>query len=167
MLWDIPSGKWTRLEVAGPLVVKAHKERVAAKETAIDLGGRIRLAWYRDPLGVGTTEELTVLGERCARLKKLPQMDKFTADVEAVAGFISTKKTLEGLKAARALQRKLEEFAEAQYPATRASSGAAGTVSARPAAWRTTRRPPGGPSRALTPTSPTGVQATADSIPRS
>ena len=49
-----PSGKWSRLEVADQQVVAEHRELVAAQEAAIDLVGRIRLAWYRDPKGVGT-----------------------------------------------------------------------------------------------------------------
>ena len=117
VVYDIPSGKWTRLEVADAKVVEEHKALVAAKEAVIDLGGRVRLAWYRDPKGVGTDEELKSLGERLAALKKLPQMDKFAADADAVGAGLAGKKTLEALKAARALQRRIELAAEEQYPA--------------------------------------------------
>jgi hypothetical protein len=117
VVYDIPSGKWTRLDVADEKVGREHKELVAATEAVIDLVGRLRLAWYRDPNGVGTDAELKALGERSAALKKMPPMASFAADVDAVAGLIGGKKTLDALKAARALQRRIEEAAEAQYPA--------------------------------------------------
>ncbi|MCY3022462.1 MAG: kelch repeat-containing protein [Planctomycetota bacterium] len=116
VVYDIPAGKWTRLAPADEKVVKEHREVVAAKEALIDLVGRIRLAWYRDPKGVGTDAELVALAERCAALKKMAHMDQFAAEVAAVAGLIDGKKTLDALKAARALQRKIEDVAEAQYP---------------------------------------------------
>jgi len=117
VVYDITTGKWARLEVAGEKVAGEHKELVAAKEAVIDLSGRLRLAWYRDPKGVGTDAELTALGRRCEALKKLPPMANLAADVDAVAGLIAARKTLDALRAARALQRKIEELAEAQYPA--------------------------------------------------
>lgn len=116
VIYDIQSGKWTRMDVADEQVVRVHRELVAAKEATIDLVGRIRLAWFRDPKGVGTEAELKALGERCTVLKKMPQMEKFGADIDAVAALLAEKKTLEALKAARALQRRIEEAAEAQYP---------------------------------------------------
>jgi len=116
VVYDIPSGKWSRLDVADRKVVQEHRELVAAKEATIDLVGRIRLAWFRDPKGIGTEAELKALGERCATLKKLPQMPAFAADVDAVVALLGQHRTLDALKAARALQRKLEEAAEAQYP---------------------------------------------------
>jgi len=116
VVYDVASGKWSRLEVADGKVVQEHRELVAAKEATIDLVGRIRLAWYRDPEGVGTDGELKALDECCATLKKLPQMDRLAGDVDATAGLLADKKTLDALKAARALQRKIEQTAEAQYP---------------------------------------------------
>ena len=116
VVYGIASGKWSRLDVADGKVVQEHRELVAAMEATIDLVGRIRLAWYRDPNGVGTKAELKALGERCAALKKLPQMDRLAGDVDAIAGLLADGKTLDALKAARALQRKIEETAEAQYP---------------------------------------------------
>ncbi|MGD0092894.1 MAG: kelch repeat-containing protein [Planctomycetota bacterium] len=116
VVYDIPAGKWTRLDVSDERTVKEHKELVAAREALIDLAGHVRLAWYRDPKGIGAEAELSALGERCAALKKMAQLDKLAGDVEAVAALIAGKKTLEALTAARALQRKVEELAEAQYP---------------------------------------------------
>lgn len=105
VVYDIPSGKWSRLDVADEKVVREHRELVAAKEAAIDLVGRIRLAWFRDPKGVGAEAERMALLERCTAL-----------NADGVAGLLGAKKTLDALKAARDLQRKLEEAAEEQYP---------------------------------------------------
>jgi len=113
VVYDIPSGKWSRLDVADAKVVQEHRELVAAKEATIDLVGRIRLAWFRDPKGVGTEAERKAIAERCDALKKMPQMDRFVDDVARLLG---EKTTLDALKAARTLQRKIEEAAEAQYP---------------------------------------------------
>ncbi len=115
-VYDIPSGKWTRLDVADPKVVQEHKELVAAREAAIDLVGRIRLAWFRDPKGAGTDAERKALAERCDALKKMPQTGKLAADIDAVAALVSQQKMLEALSATRSLEPKLEEVAKAQYP---------------------------------------------------
>jgi len=116
VVYDIPSGRWSRLDVADPKVVQQHRELVAAKEATIDLVGHIRLAWFRDPKGIGTDAELQALAERCDALRKMPQMEAFAAGVGSVAALLAQRKTLDALKAARALQRKIEEAAEAQYP---------------------------------------------------
>ena len=116
VVYDIAADKWSRLDVADGKVVKEHQELIAAKEAAIDLVGRIRLAWFRDPKGVGTEAERKSLAERCDALKKMPQMDRLVGDVDAVVRLLGEKTTLDALKAARALQRKIEEAAEAQYP---------------------------------------------------
>jgi len=113
VVYDIPSDKWTRLDVADAKVVQAHRELVAAKEAAIDLVGHTRLAWFRDPKGEGTEAERKALAERCDALKKMPQV---AGDVDAVAALLGQGKALDALKAARALQLKIEEAAEAQYP---------------------------------------------------
>jgi hypothetical protein len=68
IVYDIASRKWSRLEVADETVVREHRALVAAKEAVIDLVGRIRLAWYRDPKGVGAAAELKALGARCEAL---------------------------------------------------------------------------------------------------
>lgn len=116
VVYDIEADKWTRVDVVDEKAVQEHRELVAAKEAAIDLVGHIRLAWFRDPKGVGTEAELKALGERCAALEKMPQMDKFAADAGAVADLLTASKTFDALKAARALQRKIEDAAEAQWP---------------------------------------------------
>jgi len=116
VVYDVALGKWSRLEVDDAKVVGVHRELVAAKEAAIDLAGRIRLAWYRDPKGIGTEEELRALGGRCEALKSMPQMDEFVREVDVLAALLGGRKTHDALKAARALQRRIEEFAEAQYP---------------------------------------------------
>jgi hypothetical protein len=116
VVYDIAAGKWQRLEVADAAVVKEHKELVAATESLIDLIGRIRLAWFRDPKGVGSDAERAALLERCAALKNVPQMGRFAAEIDQIIELVDAKKTLDALKAARACQRKVEEVAEGQYP---------------------------------------------------
>ncbi|HPD16496.1 MAG TPA: kelch repeat-containing protein [Planctomycetota bacterium] len=116
VVYDIPAGRWTKMDVMDEQVEREHRELVAAKEAVIDLRGRIRLAWFRDPKGVGTEAELKALAERCDALKKMPQMAAFAAEVDGVAAHLGQQKTLDALTAARALQSKLEAAAEAQYP---------------------------------------------------
>ena len=116
VVYDISSGKWARLDVPDAKVVQVHRQFVALKESTIDLIGQIRLAWFRDPKGIGTDAELDGLIARCKSLKKLPQAEAFAADMDAVAALIGKKKTLEALKTARRLQRRIEQAAEAQYP---------------------------------------------------
>lgn len=115
VIYDLTSGKWQRL-VLDQHVEREHRELVTAKEATIDLVGRIRLAWYRDPKGIGTEAELKALVERCMTLKKLPQMVRFAADLDRIAAMLSNRQTLDALGFARAMQRKIEEAAEAQYP---------------------------------------------------
>ncbi|HEY3324064.1 MAG TPA: kelch repeat-containing protein [Planctomycetota bacterium] len=116
LVYDIPSAKWARIEVADENVRREHQERVAGVEATIDLVGHLRLAWFRDPKGIGTDEELRALNERCAALKKMAQMDSFSPDVDAISVLVQNKQTLSALQAARSLQRKIEEAAEAHYP---------------------------------------------------
>jgi hypothetical protein len=117
VVYDTRSGKWSRLEVGDEKIAAAHRELVAAKEATIDLVGRIRLAWYRDPRGIGAAAELQSLAERCRSLAKMPQMTRLVAEADAVLALLGGRKTLDALKAARALQYKIEQAAEAQYPA--------------------------------------------------
>ncbi|MGE3804593.1 MAG: kelch repeat-containing protein [Gemmataceae bacterium] len=112
---DLNTGKWSRLEV-DPGVAKEHQALIAANEALIDLGGRIRLAWYRDPVGVGSDTERKSLQDRCLALRKRPALAKHTADLDNVAELLAGRKTLASLRAVRALQRKVEEQAEAQFP---------------------------------------------------
>jgi hypothetical protein len=116
LVLDLTSGKWQRLDLSDDRVVQEHKELVAAREAIIDLVGRIRLAWYRDPKGAGTGAELAALQNRCEALKKRPQMGPFATDVDAVIALLAGKNTLAALKSVRALQRQVEERSDAQYP---------------------------------------------------
>jgi hypothetical protein len=113
---DLDSDKWSALALPGDDVVKAHKERAAAKAALIDLIGRVRLAWYRDPDGTGTDVEREALDKRCTDLKAMAGMAACADGISKVAALLGEKKTLDALKAARALLRTLEEEMEAQYP---------------------------------------------------
>ena len=116
VVYEIPSGKWSRLEVADERVVKEHRELVAAKEACIDLVGHIRLAWYRDPKGSGP-------GQRKARrFSALRGFPANAADARVFSGGPGTDRpgaTAENARCAelpRGLQRQIEEAAETQYP---------------------------------------------------
>ena len=112
VVYDIPTGKWARLAVADEKTEKEHRELVAAKEAVDGLVGRVRMAWFRDPKGVGTAAELKDLAERCAALDKMQgaQSGKWIPD-QVAAG-----KTLDALKGARNLQGLSEYATEQQYP---------------------------------------------------
>ena len=116
VVFDIDTGKWSRLQVADEEVVREHRELVAVKEAIVDVAGRIRLAWYRDPRGVGTEAERSAIGGRCAEVRKMPQGERFATELTAVATLVQTGRTLDGVKASRALLRRIEEAAEAHYP---------------------------------------------------
>ena len=115
VVFDIPKGTWRRLEVADAAVVAKHEQLVALSEAMIDLVGRIRQAWYRDPAGMGTPPERAALGERCESVGKLPPVGA-AVGLDDVTGFLRSGKTLDALRAVRKCQRKIEELAEAQYP---------------------------------------------------
>lgn len=116
VVYDIPTGQWTRLDVTDDTVRGQHQQLVALKEAVIDLVGRIRLAWYRDPRGRGTDAEQKDLTTRSAAIGKLPQAAPFAAEVDAVVRLIGQQQMLEALRTARGLQRRIEEAAEDQYP---------------------------------------------------
>jgi hypothetical protein len=116
VVFDIPSGKWRRIEVGDAAVVKEHRELVAAREALIDIVGRIRLAWYRDPRGEGSDTERAALLERCSTWKAAPAVKSLAADMVGVTALLRSRKMLDALKAARTLQRKVEELTETQYP---------------------------------------------------
>ena len=115
-IMDLDSGKWSTLPLPDKAVVKRHRELVAAKEAMIDLIGRIRLAWYRDPNGIGAEDELKALAKRCADLKALPAMVNYADGISTVAALFAEKKTLEALKAARTLREQLTVHTAKQYP---------------------------------------------------
>jgi hypothetical protein len=116
VVYDIASGKWSRLDVADQNVVREHRELVVLKEAVIDLVGRIRSAWYRDPKGVGSEKERTAIFERSLEFPKMPQAERFKPAFIAVAELLFERETLAALKSARGMQRQIEEAAEAQYP---------------------------------------------------
>lgn len=116
VIYDIPSGKWSRLEVADREVARQHHELLAAKEALIELVGRIRLAWYRDPKGVGTVAELTALRGQCEALEHMPQIDQLSRYVESGRAALSSGKTLDALRSIRTVGRMVDKLDEAQYP---------------------------------------------------
>ncbi len=116
LVYDIPSGKWSILRSADEKTEAERRNLTALKESLITLGGHIRLAWYRDPKGEGTDEERKALAAMCDGVGKMPGAAEFGAELRPVADLLGTKKLLEALKAARALQRKVEETVEARYP---------------------------------------------------
>ncbi len=116
VVYDIESGKWRLLQPPKASVVEEHQALVAAKEALVELIGRTRLAWYRDPKGVGTETELTALGKRSTALSRMPGMARFKDRLESYDKLISARKTLHALKFARELQQKIELHADAQYP---------------------------------------------------
>src|SRR6185295_17243388 len=95
---DTADGRWTPLPLPPEDVVQKHRDLVAAGEALIDLVGRIRLAWYRDPKGIGTDEELQALGRRCDALGQLAGMGGFKAELAQVAELLKAKRSLEALK---------------------------------------------------------------------
>ena len=113
---DLATGKWKTLPPPAGPIAERHRQRIAAGEAMIELIGRIRLAWYRDPKGAGTDAEREALTERCAAAGKLPGVAEFAREIEAVAGAIARRKLLAALRGARALRRKLDEQAHREYP---------------------------------------------------
>src|SRR5262245_40176670 len=82
---DTAAGRWSPLPLPPEDVVAKHRDLVAASEALIDLVGRIRLAWYRDPRGVGGEDELLALSLRCDALAKLAGMSGFRTELAKVA----------------------------------------------------------------------------------
>ncbi len=115
-VYDLASRKWSLLPLPNAKTVSEHKSLVAATEALINLIGRTRLAWYRDPSGIGTDAERKALRAQGAALAKMPGMAKFSASLGAYDGLISGRKILDALKSARALQQKIEALSEEQYP---------------------------------------------------
>ena len=116
VIYDLAAREWSTLAVPNEPALKAHRDLVALSEGTIDLVGRIRLAWFRDPQGIGTDVELKALGEHCDQLAKRSGMVVFKTDLDRVVEALKKPNTLEALKAARALQRKIDERAFEQYP---------------------------------------------------
>jgi hypothetical protein len=124
VILDTTSGKWSTLPLPADDVVKKHREHVAASEAFIDLVGRIRLAWYRDPKGAGTEAERAALLERADALAKLPVLAPFAEGLGKVKELIKATTLLDALKAAREIQRKVDDAAFDQYPVPRSRRNA-------------------------------------------
>ncbi|MBN1442934.1 MAG: hypothetical protein JXA90_09500, partial [Planctomycetes bacterium] len=118
VVYDIATGKWSRLEVEQREsddggARRPCRELEALGEAAADLAGRIRLAWFRDPEGAGTDEEIRSLAARAESLSRLPPAGGFRAQVESVAELLGKRRLLGALRAARDLSRSIEDAAEA------------------------------------------------------
>lgn len=116
VILDTATGRWSPLPLPPQKLVADHRDLVAASEGLIDLVGRLRLAWYRDPQGVGGDAELQAISQRCDALSRGAGMSGFKAELAHVAELVHGKTTLDALKAARAIQPKLDDAAFAQYP---------------------------------------------------
>lgn len=116
LVYDIGTGKWTRLDVTDAKVRAAHQQLVQLKEAVIDLSGRIRLSWFRDPQGVGTAVERKELLARAQATQKLTSAEPFADGFGRVLAALEQQQLLTSLQAARDLQRAVEEAAEAQFP---------------------------------------------------
>ena len=114
--YDITSGKWSRWTLGDEKARRAHQDKMAALEALRELAGRTRLAWYRDPTGQGADQERRELAQRSAALAKMSALSPFEADLKGYGAHLSAKAMLSALKAARQLQRRLEEAAEAASP---------------------------------------------------
>ena len=124
LVYDVASGQWSPLPHPPDDAVKKHRDLVEATERVIDLVGYTRLAWYRDPKGIGTDDELKALVERIDTLGKLPALATFKDDLAKIAELIRGKTTLDALKVTRALQRKIEDAAFDQYAVPRSRRNA-------------------------------------------
>ena len=124
VLCDVNTGKWTDLPLPEDAIVKTHKELVAATERTIDLGGRIRSAWYRDPACKGTSEERDACEKLLVEVQGMPGSKPITAQLKQAAGLIRSQDMLKALKAVRTAQRKLEDAAFDQYPVPRSRRNA-------------------------------------------
>ena len=109
VVYDIPSGRWSRLEPADGHAVQVRGQLAAIEQQTAALVGRTRLAWFRDPRGVGADTELKELIGRCGAVKKLPQAKDFGGALDEICGLLNQGKTLAALKAAQRLQRSIEE----------------------------------------------------------
>ncbi len=116
VIYDLASRQWRRLPPPPAAVVAEHRQLVAAREALVELIGRTRLAWYRDPKGIGTEAERRSLHQRSAALAGMPGMARFRGGLAGYGKLLSAGKTLDALKAARAVQARVEAHAEGQYP---------------------------------------------------
>ena len=136
-IMDLDSGKWSALPLPAEKVVAKHKQMVAVHEAFIDLIGRIRLAWYRDPNGVGTNAELKRLIGRCRTIGEMPgvrmsepaiygiepppgapktRKTDLGRQLDSVVRLMEKSETLEALRVARDLQLRHELGDKYAYP---------------------------------------------------
>ncbi len=114
--YDTKKAKWSQLALPDLEKRKEHQTFVTAREALIDVVGRIRLAWYRDPKGEGTEEERTALMERIESLRKILNIKLWPERVSNIKLKVERKELLDALKEARAMQRMVEELDDRQYP---------------------------------------------------
>jgi hypothetical protein len=117
VIYDIASGKYSQLPPPDDKVVQSHKALLSARDQLAGLIGQLRLAWFGDPKGVGTEAELKQLRAACEELAKVAAMSPYRGELADCGSLLSSRKTLDSLKAAQALLRKIELDAEAEYPA--------------------------------------------------
>ncbi|MGQ9592232.1 MAG: kelch repeat-containing protein, partial [Planctomycetota bacterium] len=112
VVYDIASGTWTRLETETEEGRRARREFETLGEALWDFAGRARLAFFRDPAGVGEEAELVELSSRAERLRALPRAGGFAGEVDRLGALVRERKTLEALREARSLIRAVEDAAE-------------------------------------------------------
>jgi hypothetical protein len=121
---DTATGQWAPLAPPSGAVAEEHHAWVEASESIIDLVGRIRLAWYRDPAGAGTETERAALVKRVDDLAALAVLKSSAAKLANVKKLIEDRALLDALKAARAVQGEVDEAMFAQYPVPRSRRNA-------------------------------------------
>lgn len=114
--FDTRKQTWSILPLPDRELQQRHQNGVARREGLIDLVGRIRLAWYRDPNGQGTEAERQGLLNRIKEYLANPLYSSCSEKLADVQKRITEKKLLEALTATRNLQRQMEEQTEADYP---------------------------------------------------
>ena len=116
VVFDIPTATWKRFDAVDAETLKRHKELVATKEAVIDLVGRIRLAWYRDPAGVGTDAERMAILTRFLRTAPMPTIRANDFHIGGMLGNLRDMKLLDALRSARELLAEIESRADDDYP---------------------------------------------------
>ncbi|MHC4915500.1 MAG: kelch repeat-containing protein, partial [Planctomycetota bacterium] len=124
VLYDLAAGKWKPAPLPAGDVAKKHRELVEATEAVRGLVGTIRLHWYRDPKGMGTEEGRSECDKAALELKGLPGAAGVKEKLDAIIELVKDGELLEALKAARALERAMEDTSFAQYPVPRSRRNA-------------------------------------------
>ena len=108
VVFDIPTATWKRFDAVDAESLKKHKQFVEAKEAVIDLIGRIRLAWYRDPAEVGTAADRAALLDRMERIVRMPTILANDPHIGGAIDNLKNKKLLDALKSAHELLTETE-----------------------------------------------------------